>query len=92
MSSETVNDQMLTSFLSFWADNRFKALEAIKGMLPDNPKWLTEDGSLYPFTILALHQCKPHEASMYAQEYTERFRVAAGIASSAVVSEKIVYH
>lgn len=90
--SVPVGGQTITSFLSFWADNRFKASKAIEAMLPDNPKWLNEEGNLHPYRILAFHQCKPDETQKYAQAYLEQFRMAVGLATEDSELETTVYH
>lgn len=65
--------QMLASFLSFNALNRFEALKRVEQVLPDNPKWLTRTGELLDFNILSLHQCDPAEVESYAMEYVDSF-------------------
>jgi len=91
MCAESVENQTITSYLSFWADNRFKALKAVEGMLPDNPKWLSISGNLRPYTILALHQCKEENSNFYAQIYMNQFRAAVGLAQDEGNLESLLY-
>ncbi|GGM60827.1 hypothetical protein GCM10008956_40570 [Deinococcus arenae] len=77
--SEPVNNQIISSFLSFYAGNRFLATKKIEDSLPDNPKWENENGTLRPYEILSLQQCKPEETSKYAEIYMNEFRRSMGL-------------
>lgn len=65
--------RILSSFLTFWADNRFKALEAVKTMLPDNPEYLDASGELRPFSFLELRQVKEKDAVLYQNAFFDMF-------------------
>lgn len=61
--------QIVASFLSFDAPNRFLAFKEIERLLPQNPKWVSSGGELLDFSLFAFHQCAPHEVNGYAEEY-----------------------
>lgn len=69
------NGKILASILTFWAINRFHALKAIEGMLPDHENWVKPDGTTRPHQLYTLEQCRPEEAEMrglfYAQTFSE---------------------
>lgn len=61
------------SFLSFWAQNRFQALQAIRAQLPTNPEYLDASGKLRDFTLLDLRQIRPDESAEWAMLFTTFF-------------------
>ncbi len=65
--------QIVGSFLSFPADNRYRALQCLREQLPDNPKFVDEGGKLRPFQILDLRQIKPSESNMWAMRFHNFF-------------------
>ena len=66
-------ERVLASFLTFWADNRFKALEAVKVMLPENPEYLDDSGKLRPFSFVELRPIKERDAHLYQGAFLEMF-------------------
>jgi len=66
-------NRLLGSFLSFWARNRFEALQAVRDHLPANPEYLDEAGKLRAFTLIDLRQIKPEESVEWAELFTSFF-------------------
>jgi hypothetical protein len=54
------------SFLSFYAQNRFKALQFIRETLPENPEYLNASGNLKLIRIIDLRQIKECDAEDWA--------------------------
>lgn len=67
------SNEVGTSFLAFYARNRFQALNYVKSALPYNPSFLDSNGNIRPHHILAMHQCAPSEVREYAHMYFEDF-------------------
>lgn len=85
--------KMVGSFLSFWAQNRYKALEAVRSQLPDNPQWLDSKGRLIHFTILELRQINPDESEAWMYHFTEFFStVVAGEKPVTLEVKPTFYH
>jgi hypothetical protein len=61
--------QLVGSFLSFHAQNRYKALEFVRGALPDNPQYLDNEGKLRPFQLLDLRQIKESDSAEWAARF-----------------------
>lgn len=85
--------KMVGSFLSFWAQNRFKALEAIRSQLPDNPQYLDSEGKLLSFTLLELRQINPNQSEAWMHHFTEFFStVIAGEQPVTLQVKPTFYH
>jgi hypothetical protein len=65
--------QVVGSYMSFHAQNRYKALEFVRGALPENPKFLHPNGELRPFQLIDLRQIKPSESDEWAHRFYSFF-------------------
>lgn len=68
--------RVLSSFLTFWARNKFYALQAVKTMLPENPEYLDSTGQLRPFHLIELKSIKEHQVDYYQAAFYESFQHA----------------
>jgi len=66
-------NKILGSFISFWARNKFEALNALRDHLPANPDYLDASGELRPYTLLDLRQIKPEESAEWAELFMSFF-------------------
>lgn len=66
-------NKVLASCLTFWATNRFYALEAVRTMLPEHENWTRSDGSPVPHMLWKLEQCTEEEAEERAAFYIQTF-------------------
>jgi hypothetical protein len=60
---------LVGSFLSFYAQNRFKALQFIREALPESPEYLDEWGKLKPIRIIDLRQIRESESEEWAARF-----------------------
>jgi hypothetical protein len=65
--------QVVGSYMSFYAQNRYKALEFVRNALPENPKFLHPDGKLRPFQLIDLRQIRPSESDEWAHRFYDFF-------------------
>ncbi len=65
--------QVVGSFMSFHAQNRYKALQCIRETLPDNPKFVNKEGKLRPIQIIDLRQIRPSESDEWAHRFYDFF-------------------
>jgi hypothetical protein len=57
------------SFLSFYAQNRFQALQFIRETLPESPEYLDERGKLKPIRIIDLRQIRESDSEEWAARF-----------------------
>jgi hypothetical protein len=79
---DEVNNKIVASCLTFFARNRFYALEALRGMLPENDSWVRPDGTTRPFRILEMHQCRPQDSDRYMHQYLSSLYDLLGLSES----------
>jgi hypothetical protein len=65
--------QIVGSFMSFYAQNRYKALQYVRENLPDNPKFVNTEGGLRPIQIIDLRQIRPSESDEWAHRFYDFF-------------------
>lgn len=65
--------QTHASFLTFWARNRFYALEAVRNMLPERSEYVDAFGKLRPFRFIELKPIRENEAILYQGAFLEMF-------------------
>lgn len=81
------NGKILASALTFWARNRFYALQAIAAMLPENEAWVMPDGKTRPYQLYTLEQSKPEESDEKIIFYLQTF---SDILEASRLGERIV--
>lgn len=67
------NGKILASALTFWARNRYYALQAITAMLPEHDNWVRSDGTTRPYQLYTLEQCRPDQAEERAMFFAQTF-------------------
>lgn len=70
--------QVLSSFLTVHASNRYKAQIEVEKALPNNRKYLRENGELRPYRFLELCQVKERELPFYQAAFFEMFQQVFG--------------
>jgi hypothetical protein len=65
--------EIVGSFLSFHAQNRFKAVGFIRETLPESEKYLDKGGNLRPFVIIDLRQIRQSESNEWAARFATFF-------------------
>ena len=59
------------SFLTLHAKNRFQVIQEVPKLLPENPEYVKQDGTLIPHQIVLMQQIKPEQHEMYLQCFVE---------------------
>ena len=85
------NKRFLASCLTFWALNRFHALQAVAAMLPDHENWTRSDGSPHAHRVWKLTKCKPEESDELAAFYLQTFTDLAGLDMSRSHLDQTIY-
>lgn len=75
-------NKVLASCLTFWASNRFYALEAVRTMLPEHENWTKSDGTPVPHSVWRLEQCSEEEAEERIAFYMQTFTDVIGVSGS----------
>ena len=68
----------VASFIAFDAINKFEALRTVEKMLPESSNWVSSDGKLIEFSVVALEQSKPEEDNDRMQAFVEKFSAITG--------------
>jgi hypothetical protein len=82
--------RIMSSFLAFWAKNRFYALQAVRNMLPENPEYLDASGNLRPFDLIELKTIKEAEHEFYQAAFFESFQTTFGVESGAIKRQRFL--